>query len=201
MQARRNHQRTGDDEAVYQQDHATLRRLQHCTDYHRNFKTAKGGKDIQGCILRDHGSVMRDGILYDFLLVQYAFMREAGTGPHAFSRRQFRHRVHDGGRRSGIAYAHFTEAQHIALDRGDQVHTGLHRLRTLVGAHRRFLREVARAVGDLAIQQSITLTEIMVHAGIDDMQGTVILPCEDIDRGATGQKVFHHLPGHALRIG
>jgi hypothetical protein len=41
----------------------------------------------------------------------------------------------------------------------------------------------------------------MRYAGIDDRQAISVLPGKDVDRGAAGQKVLDHLPGHILRIG
>ena len=107
-----------------------------------------------------------------------------------------------GGRR--VADAHFAEADQVAAVHG-QVAAELAAARdgrgALFGRHRRFFKIVGRAGCHLGVEQAGPLAEIVRNAGIDDRQMQLVLARKDIDRGAAGEEILDHLPGHVLRIG
>ena len=56
-------------------------------------------------------------------------------------------------------------------------------------------------MADFAIKQPGPRPEIVVDARVHDLQRTGALPRENVDRRAPCEKIFHHLPRDALRIG
>jgi hypothetical protein len=104
----------------------------------------------------------------------------------------------------GIADAHFAEGHHPATLVGQAAGDGgaaCQRQVALCGAHRRLFDRVARAEGDLGVDQAIACAEIVRHASIYHLQLQAVVAGENIDRRASGEKVLDHLPGHFLRVG
>ena len=75
-----HHERTADDEAVDQEHHAPLGRLEHGAGHHRDFKTAKGRQNVQRV---GHRAVKGHRTFDHALFVQDALECQSGAGADA----------------------------------------------------------------------------------------------------------------------
>ena len=198
LQAGGDQQGAADDEAVDQQHLAQLGGLEHRARHHGDLEAAEGGQHGERIV--GAGMLLHGGGDH-LLLALDAVRRQARAGANALLQRQPGQLVHDRGGGGGVTDAHLPEADHGAGQVARQCHAMLQRVLELLARHRRLGGEVARTVGDFAVEQAGTHTEVVVDARIDHMQRTAILAGEHIDGGAVGQEVLDHLPGHVLRIG
>ena len=196
--ARGYQQRRADDHAI-DQNHAPLGRcLQHGSGHGGDLETAKRGQHIQ----RLHRIRMRiQHLLQHLQLALHAGLIQAGPRTGRIDQGSTEQARQDQRGRRGVANAHLAQHQHIARQRLHQLHAVADRLQALFARHRRASQAVLRAVGNLAHLQPVARGKIMRHAAIHHRQVDAVLACHHAHRRAIGQKVFHHLPGHVLRIG
>ena len=96
-----------------------------------------------------------DGRFDHALLAQHAVRRQARAGADAFRDRDAGQLVHQGGGGRRVPDAHLAEADHVARQvGGERARRVRARWRTAPRVIAGSMREVARAVGDLAVDQA-----------------------------------------------
>jgi hypothetical protein len=179
------------------------RRGKHGAAHHGDLEAAELGQHVERIgVRRQVGPARR--LCQQCLLARQPGVVEAGAATDAVAEWRAGELVRQQRGRGGIADSHFAEADHPAALVGESVDdrgaTG-QRLIALRMAHRRLDQIVARAAGDLGIDQSAAGAEVVRDAGVDDLQLQTVVAREDVDGGSPGKEVLDHLPGHFLRVG
>jgi hypothetical protein len=130
---------------------------------------------------------------------------QPGAATDAIGQWQTRDAVRQQRGRGGVADAHFAEGEDIAAARGDlacQVGAAAQRQGALGLAHGGAVKVIRRAASaDFQVAQALARAEVVGHAGIGHHQLHAGQAGQRVDGSAAGEEVFHHLPGHVLRIG
>ena len=145
------------------------------------------------------------GLRQQLALAGEASVVEASTASDAIDQRRAGQRVGNQRGGSGVADAHFADADDVAAlvgERASDFGTGVQRRLALRRRHGR-LDQIVACPGrrDLGVDQSAARSEFMRHAAVDHLQRQPVLAREDVGTCVAGQIVLDHLPGHVLRIG
>jgi hypothetical protein len=89
--------------------------------------------------------------------------------------------------RRRVSNTHFASPDQIVIVR--QVHANLHRFLSLCQRHRGFFDKIPRTPGDLTSDQSLQVSEFMIHSYIHDNILNSVVPAKNINSRAAAEKV------------
>jgi len=204
LQAAGHQHGSAGDETVHHDHTALGRRLQHRAHQRRHLVTPqrsqggqrRGGIGIGIQRLLQHGAFA----LYACCVQACASACHLGQRQPSQPRQQQR-------RHRGVANAHLSQQQCIARQATHHLHAVGDGLGTLLRRHGRAHRCIGRAGRHLVHQQArrtggcLALRDGARHAAVHHRELQPVLARQHAHRSATGQKVFHHLPGHIAREG